>query len=68
MIVLTGRVPPAMEYNYIVTDASGAVVLRSLESCRYSRQLEAAMLEAGYTIRLNGKPITKTDIRKRGSK
>lgn len=56
------------ECSYIVRNPSGEIVLQTLEICRYSRQLEAAMLEAGYTIRLNGKPITKSDIRKRGSK
>lgn len=56
------------EYSYIVRNPSGEIVLQALESCRYSRQLEVAMLDAGYTIRLNGKPLTKADIRKRGSK
>lgn len=56
------------DYPYTVTNPSGETVLQAAESCRYSRQLEAAMLEAGYTIRLNGKPLTKADIRKRGSK
>lgn len=57
-----------LSFSYIVSSPSGEVVLQSLESCRYSRQLEAAMLDAGYTIQLNGKRITKADIRKRGSK
>ena len=34
------------------------------ESCRYPRHIELDMLEAGYTIRLHGKKITKTEIRK----
>lgn len=33
-------------------------------SCRYSRKTELSLLEAGYTIRLRGKKITKTEIRK----
>lgn len=33
-------------------------------SCRYSRETELSLLEAGYTIRLHGKKITKTEIRK----
>lgn len=35
------------------------------ESCRYPREVELSMLEAGYTIKLNGKKLTKTEIRKR---
>lgn len=34
------------------------------ESCRYPRHIELDMLEAGYTIRLHGKKITKTELRK----
>ena len=67
-MVLKDKASPKKKYSYIVTDTSGAAVLQALESCRYSRQLEAAMLDAGYTIQLNGKRITKADIRKRGSK
>ena len=32
--------------------------------CRYDRKTELSLLEAGYTIRLQGKKITKTEIRK----
>ena len=39
------------------------------ENCRYSRQIEISLLDAGFTIKLNGKRITKTEIRKElGSK
>lgn len=34
------------------------------ESCRYSRHIELDILEAGYTIRLHGRKITKTELRK----
>lgn len=34
------------------------------ESCRYPRYVELQLIEAGYTIRLHGKRITKTEIRK----
>lgn len=33
-------------------------------SCRYDRKTELSLLEAGYSIRLHGKKITKTEIRK----
>lgn len=53
---------------YTVTNPSGEIVLQAAESCRYPRLVELALLEAGYTIRLNGKPLTKANVRKRGSK
>ena len=34
------------------------------ESCRYPRHIELNLLEAGYTIRLHGKKITKAELRK----
>lgn len=34
------------------------------ESCRYSKETELSLLDAGYTIRLHGKKITKTELRK----
>lgn len=34
------------------------------ESCRYSRETELSLIEAGYTIRLHGKRITKTELRR----
>ena len=56
------------DYPYTVTNPSGETVLQAAESCRYPRLVELALLEAGYTIRLNGKLLTRADIRKRGNK
>lgn len=53
-----------MEYPYVVYNPAGRAVMEAPESCRYSRRVELSILEAGYTIRLNGKRITKTEIRK----
>lgn len=53
-----------MELPYQVISPSGQLVMEAPESCRYPRRIELDMLEAGYTIKLNGKRITKTDIRK----
>lgn len=33
-------------------------------SCRYDPKTELSLLEAGYTIRLHGKKITKTELKK----
>lgn len=51
---------------YQIFNPSGQFVMHAPENCRYPRRIELDMLEAGYTIRLHGKRITKTDIRKEG--
>lgn len=48
-----------MEYSYIVTGPEGNVVLQASENCRYPRITELSLMAAGYTIRLDGKRITK---------
>ena len=54
-----------MEHAYeIIPPAGMAGGLIAPASCRYSRETELSLLEAGYTIRLHGKRITKTDLRK----
>ena len=53
-----------MDYLYEVINPGGQPVMAAPESCRYSRRLELAMLEAGYTIKLNGKKLTKAEVRK----
>lgn len=52
------------DYPYTVTNPSGEIVLQPSESCRYPRLVELALLEAGYIVRLHGKKITKTEMRK----
>ena len=49
---------------YEVFSPAGQCILGTPESCRYPRQVELSILEAGYTIRLYGKKITKTEVRK----
>ena len=51
------------DYPYTVTNPTGEIVLQAVESCRYPRLVELALLE-GYTVRLHGKKITKTETRK----
>ena len=53
-----------MELPYQVINPAGTVVLQAPESCRSSRRVELLQLECGYTIRLNGRRITKTELRK----
>lgn len=49
---------------YQVINPTGTVVLQAPESCRSSRRVELDQLEHGYTIRLHGRRITKTELRK----
>lgn len=54
------------DYPYQVFSPSGQPIMEAPESCRYPRHIEKDMLEAGYTIRLHGKKITKAEARKEG--
>ena len=53
-----------MEYPYEVINPAGKVVMTSAANCRYSRVQELLLLENGYTIKLNGRKLTKAEIRK----
>ena len=53
-----------MGIPYQVFDASGRMVLNSDVSCRYSRSMELSLLDAGYAVKVAGKKLTKTEIRK----
>lgn len=55
-----------MEYPYEVINPEGTVVLRAPENCRYARSTEQHLIEAGYIIRLYGRKITRTEIKKGG--
>lgn len=48
---------------YQVFAPSGQLVLQAPENCRSSRRVELIQLEAGYTIRLHGKKIARSDSR-----
>ena len=49
---------------YQVFNSAGQMVMHAPENCRYPRRIEKSLLEAGYTIRLHGKRVTKADLRK----
>ena len=42
----------------------GTCVLKATENCRYPKETERSLLEAGYTIKLHGKKITKKDVKR----
>lgn len=57
-----------MDLPYQVSSPSGALVLQAAEACRHPRKVELDLLEAGYAIRLHGKRLTKTEIRKEATR
>lgn len=52
----------ANEMPYIVINPDGVTVLQSL--VRHPRRVELDLLEHGYTIKLNGGKLTKTELRR----
>lgn len=52
------------ELTYQIYDPQGVGIMEAPEKCRYPKHIELSLLEAGYSIRLNGKRITKTELRK----
>lgn len=53
------------DYPYKVYTTDGRLVLQAAETCRYNKQTERQLLEGGYTIKLNGKRVTKKDLNMR---
>lgn len=52
------------DYPYQVFSPTGQPLMEAPVSCRYPRKVELSILDAGYTIKLNGKRITKAELRK----
>lgn len=48
---------------YKIWDRFGNLVLQTTEDCRYSKETERGLLDAGYTIKLHGKRITKKEVK-----
>ena len=40
----------------------GECLMEAPESCRYPKAIERSLLDAGYTIKLHGKRITKKEV------
>ena len=53
-----------MDLPYQIISPSGQPMMHAPESCRYPRRIELDMLDAGYTIRLHGRKLTKAEVRK----
>ena len=61
--------PPESDYSYAVTSPAGVPMMRTAyERYRYDAQTELSMLDAGYTIRINGKRLTKKTVQERMGK
>lgn len=56
------------DFNYQVFSPDGVGLMEAPESCRYPRKIELSLLEAGYTIRLSGKRISKNEIKKEANR
>ena len=52
----------ADNFPYKVYNSSGGLVMAATENARYRRKRELELLEAGYTIRLNGRKITRKEL------
>lgn len=50
------------EVPYKIYDRNGKLVMSSPEACRYPKHIERSLIEAGHTIKLNGKRITKKEV------
>ena len=51
------------KYPYKIYDRFGNLVLQATEDARYSKETELGLLEHGYTIMLDGKRLTKKEIK-----
>lgn len=49
---------------YQIYNSAGVLVLQAPEECRHSKKVEQDHLENGYTIKLNGRKITKKEVQK----
>ena len=49
---------------YEVIGPDGQPKMAAPVSCRYPKHIELQMLEAGYTIKVDGKRLTKTELRR----
>ena len=53
-----------MKYPYEVIPPPGQLGgVVAPESCRYPKHVELQLMEAGYTIKLQGKKITKKEVK-----
>lgn len=51
------------DLSYQIINPAGTCVMHAPEICRYPRNVELQLLEDGYTIKLNGKLVAKSNIK-----
>ena len=55
-----------MAVSYKVYDRDGRCRMSTTIGCRYEKEIEMDLLEAGYVIKIDGRKLTKQDIKNRG--
>lgn len=50
---------------YRVYDKDGICRMSTTVGCRYPPDIEMSLLENGYTVKIDGKKLTKKDVRER---
>ena len=59
------KIPESPERPYRIYDRDGRLMESRPASLRHPPEIELSMIESGYTIKLNGKKITKKEITKK---
>lgn len=59
------KIPESPERPYRVYDRDGRLMESRPASLRYPPEIELSIINAGYTIKLNGKRILKKEISKK---
>lgn len=59
------KIPESPNRPYRIYDPGGRLAESRPESLRYPKKTELSILNAGYTIKINGKKITKKEIQAR---
>ena len=52
----------SQEQTYVVYNPEGRMMLQTSILSRYDRESEMVLLDAGYTIKINGKRLTKKEV------
>lgn len=49
--------------SYRVYDKEGRPVLAAPLSCRYDKETEKSLIDAGYVVKINGRRVTKKELK-----
>ena len=59
------KTPETLELTYKIYNREGRLMESRPASLRYPPEIERSMMEAGYSIKINGRKITKKEIMKK---